>query len=123
MSALLDTTVVIDVLRGDGAALSYLLALPLRATCSELTRVEVLRGVRSAERSAAGRFLDSLRWHAVDEQVAARAGELGRQYRRSHPGIGVTDLVIAATAQLSQLPLATSDVRHYPMFTELRRPY
>jgi predicted nucleic acid-binding protein len=120
---LLDTSVPIDVLRGSQSAAKWLGALGEVPTCSELTRAEVLRGVRSPERSRAERLLSSLRWVAVDEPISRRGGELGRQYRRSHPGLSIVDFLIAATAQLLDADLATANIRHYPMFTELTPPY
>jgi hypothetical protein len=120
---LLDTSVLIDVLRGSDPAAQWLASRDHVPTCSELTRAEVLRGVRSAERSNTERLLSSLRWMPVDEPVSRRAGEFGRQYRRSHPGLGIVDFVIAATAQLLEADLATANVRHYPMFAGLAAPY
>jgi len=120
---LLDTSVLIDVLRGSEAATSWLASLDEVPSCSELTRAEILRGVRSPERSRTERLLSSLRWALVDEPVSRRAGELGRQYRRSHPGLSIVDFVIAASAQLLEADLATANVRHYPMFKGLVPPY
>lgn len=120
---LLDTSVLIDVLRGSERAVHWLAALEDLPSCSELTRAEVLRGVRSAERSPTERLLGSLRWVPLDESISRRAGELGRQYRRSHPGLSIVDCVIAATAQLLDADLATGNVRHYPMFVDLAPPY
>lgn len=120
---LLDTSVLVDVLRGSEVAASWLASLDDVPSCSELTRAEVLRGVRSPERAPTDRLLSALRWVSVDEPVSRRAGELGRQYRRSHPGLSIADLVIAATAQLLDAGLATANVRHYPMFPGLAPPY
>jgi predicted nucleic acid-binding protein len=119
----LDTSVLIDVLRGSEAASQWLGSIGEVPSCSELTRAEVLRGVRSAERSRTERLLSSLRWVAVDEPISRRTGELGRQYRRSHPDLSIVDFVIAATTQLLQADLATGNVRHYPMFAGLTPPY
>jgi predicted nucleic acid-binding protein len=120
---LLDTSVPIDVLRGSEAAIHWLGSLEAVPWCSELTRAEVLGGVRSPERSRTERLLGSLRWVAVDESVSRRAGELGRSYRRSHPRLSIVDFVIAATAQLLEADLATGNARHYPMFAGLTPPY
>ena len=120
---LLDTSVLIDVLRGSEAAADWLQSLTEVPACSELTRAEVLRGVRSPERSRTERLLAALRWVPVDEPVSRRAGELGRRYRRSHPGLSIVDFAIAATAELLEAELATANLRHYPMFTGLAAPY
>jgi predicted nucleic acid-binding protein len=59
----------------------------------------------------------------VDQPVARCAGELGRRWRRSHPGIGVADLTIAATTEEIGADLATRNLKHFPMFKGLRAPY
>ena len=120
---MLDTTVLVDVLRRVPAARDYLRTLAHPPWCSEVTRVEVIRGLRSSERSAADRLFAGFRWHPVDEEVARLAGELGRTYRRSHRHAGAPDLIVAATAQRLDLPLATSNVKHFPMFPRLKTPY
>lgn len=123
MSVLLDTSIVIDMLRGFAPALAYARALGEPPTCSEVTRVEVLRGLRSAERRSTQRLLASLRWAGVDEPVAQRAGEMGRTWRRSHQGIATADLIVAATAEELGLGLATLNTKHFPMIKGLRPPY
>jgi predicted nucleic acid-binding protein len=119
----LDTDVLIDYLRGLPAAGRYVDGLAEVPTCSEVTRVEVLRGMRSRERRVTERFLATIRWRAVDEETSRLAGELGRRFLRSHGQIGIADLVIAATAERLGLPLATLNVRHYPMFERLEPAY
>ena len=92
-------------------------------TCSEITRAEVLRGLRSDERRRTERLFGTIRWASVDEPIARRAGDLGRRYRRSHRGLGTADLIIAATALELDLELATLNLRHFPMFAGLEAPY
>lgn len=123
MSVVVDTSVLVDALRASEPALGYLNALPQRPSASEITRVEVLQGVRSHERRRTEKLLSTINWVPVDEAVARYAGRLGREYRRSYPGVGVADLVIASTAVLADLPLATRNVRYFPMFAGLRAPY
>lgn len=123
MTVLLDTSIVIDLLRGALPALDYARNLPETPTCSEITRVEVVRGLRSGERRATERLLGAVRWVPVDEAIARRAGEVGRRYRRSHRGLATADLIIAATALELDLALATLNVRHFPMLPGLARPY
>jgi predicted nucleic acid-binding protein len=54
--------------------------------------------------------------------IARRAGELGRRWDRHRPGIALADLIIAATAEQLGADLATGNVRHFPMFPDLRPP-
>lgn len=123
MSHVLDTTVLIDLLRGHPGARRFLTELEDVPVCSEITRVEVVRGLRSPERRAAERLFLRIDWLPVDEGIARAAGELGRGLRSSHRSVGVADLIIAATADQLRLPLATANVRHFPMFPGLRPPY
>ncbi|MDQ3492580.1 MAG: type II toxin-antitoxin system VapC family toxin [Chloroflexota bacterium] len=119
----LDTTVLIDLLRGHGPARDYLAGLERRLVCSEVTRTEIIQGLRSNERDAAENAFRVVRWVGVDESIARRAGALGRRWRRSHRALGLADLIIAATTQELGAQLATSNVRHFPMFSGLMTPY
>ncbi len=123
MSIVFDTSILIDILRADPAALDYVRGVPEVPTCSEVTRIEVVRGLRSAERTSAERLFQAIRWVPLDEPLARRAGELGRRWNRHRPGISLADLVIAATAEHVEADLATTNVRHFPMFEGLQRPY
>lgn len=120
---MLDTTVLVDNLRKRSEATDWLTGLAVVPIASEVTRTEVIRGLRSAERAAAEQLFADLDWVPVTESIARLAGELGRRYRRSHQRIGVADLVVAATAQRLRADLATHNVRHFPMFRGLRPPY
>ena len=123
MSVLCDTSVIIDILRGFAPAVAWARALPEPPACSEVTRVEVLRGLSSDERRASERLFGAISWIAIDEPIARRAGELGRAWRRSHQGIATADLIIAATAAEHGHELATLNLKHFPMIGGLRLPY
>lgn len=120
---MLDTSVLVDHLRASTSATEYLTSLEGRPVCSEISRIEVLQGLRSAERQAAARLFALIEWMPVTEAIAQRAGELGRKWRRNHPGIGVADLAIAATVEQLDATLATQNLKHFPMFKGLRTPY
>jgi predicted nucleic acid-binding protein len=120
---LLDSSIVIDLLRGHRPALEYVRALDQLPVVSEITRAEVLRGVQSGERRLTERLLGTFGWLPLDELVARRAGDLGRRWRASDRWLATADLVIAATALEHGLDLATLNVRHFPMFAGLAPPY
>lgn len=125
MTAVVDTSVLIDVLRGIEAARA-LLAAEMRVErlhASEITRLEVLAGMRPKEEHATRLLLGTLVWHPVDESTAERAGALGRRWLPSHRGIDGADLAIAATTDLLSARLLTRNVRHFPMFDGLDNPY
>ncbi|MGH2379512.1 MAG: hypothetical protein ACRDGT_13730 [Candidatus Limnocylindria bacterium] len=79
--------------------------------------------MRAAEEEATRSLLSTLTWHPVDADVAEQAGALGRRWLPSHSTIDGADLAIAATAIRGGLRLLTRNVRHFPMFAELRSPY
>ncbi len=120
-----DTSVMIDVLRGEPAARAALSTAradgPLHA--SEITRLEVLAGMRPEEEPATRTLLGAFVWHPLDERLAEIAGQLGRRWLPGNRGVDSADLVIAATAiGLGTRPL-TRNVKHFPMFEGLSPPY
>lgn len=90
---------------------------------SVVTLVEVGGGMRSPERREVTRLFASLHVISVTERIAWRAAEFMRSHRRAHSGIGLGDYLVAATADVEGLDLATLNVRHYPMFPELVAPF
>ncbi|OBA80534.1 ribonuclease [Mycobacterium sp. 1164966.3] len=122
---LVDSDVLIAHLRGFGAARDWLVGArkngPLAV--SVVSIAELVGGMRSVERREVWQLLSSFRAEPATEIVARRAGELMRRYRRSHTGIGLADYLIAATADVKGIQLATLNVRHFPMFEDLRPPF
>ncbi|MCY4509329.1 MAG: hypothetical protein OXG35_20560 [Acidobacteria bacterium] len=55
--------------------------------------------MRADEETATRALLRLVSWVEVDESASEAAGALGRRYLRSHPGIEVADLIVAALAQ------------------------
>lgn len=90
-----------------------------QAACSVLTRFELLAGMRADERSEIRLLLDSLTNLEASSEVATRAGEWARTFRRSHQGISSIDYLVAATTEVHGADLLTQNVKHYPMFTDL----
>jgi predicted nucleic acid-binding protein len=125
MTVLVDTSVVIDYLRGHQGARQVLedarVAAPLHA--SEITRLEVLAGTRSAEERGTRALLSTFIWHPVDTLITERAGELGRTWLSGHHSIDRADLAIAATVVVVDCELLTCNVKHFPMFQDLTKPY
>lgn len=123
---LLDTSVLIDVLRGVEPARNALIGArrsgeSLVSSC--VVRAEILAGMRSAERPATSALLASIGWLPVDEAVGDRAGALARAHRRSMPGVDNADFLIAATAEIAGARLWTRNVRHFPFINGLAAPY
>ncbi len=123
---LLDTSVAVDHLRGDQRATSLLQEL-LRSedtvVASELTRFELLAGVRPDEQAQLEDFFVVVDWAPVTEDITRQAAAYARSYRRSHSGIGVVDYLIAGTVAVLGAELLTINMRHFPMFDGLQAPY
>ena len=126
MRTVLDSSVLIDHLRGDARARR---AIAERVATGEqlwgivITRAELIAGMRSSERAATFALLDRLRWLDVDVDVSDDAGALARRYRRSHPGLDLADCLIAAGTERLGARLLTQNVRHFPMFEGLEPAY
>ena len=123
---LIDSDILIEHLRGKAEAQDWLVQAressgPLAISVVSVT--EIAGGMRSPERREVIRLLGSMQRFEVTEQVTWRASTLMQQYRRSHSGIGLGDYLIAATALTEGLELASLNIRHYPMFEGLARPF
>jgi predicted nucleic acid-binding protein len=126
MTVIVDTSVLIDHLRGNERARRALVGAVddgRRLSASVVTKVEILAGMRPEEAPATRRLLDVLAWLDVDDAIAERAGELANRYLRSHPGVDPIDYIIAATTQVHEAEVWTRNTKHFPMFPDLVPPY
>jgi len=120
---LLDTCIVIDVLRGREAALSFIDQLTDAPALSVITATELIVGVRKVrERRRIERLFAVYSIHDISLEIASLAGDYVRQYGPSH-GVDPIDALIAATAKIGGYELATLNIKHFPMFKGLKRPY
>jgi predicted nucleic acid-binding protein len=86
MRVLVDSDVLIDILRGVPAARGVVSAARVRGdSLFSVTpvRTEILRGVAQHDLRAAGELLGVLGWLDVDIALADRAAAIGRPYQRS----------------------------------------
>jgi len=110
---LLDTDVLIDVLRARHVTQAFLLDLTREATpcCSGVTVAELYAGMRESERGATAALIESLVILPVTRQIAETAGELRRSIRRS--AATLADCLIAATGIVEAMPVATGNVKRF----------
>lgn len=126
MTALADTSVLVDYLRGVEQARGLIRPALVDGDdvhASVLSRLELLIGTRQTERRRTDALVAAIRWLPVDEAVADEADRLARRYSRSHSGIDAVDYCVAATARVHGLTLWTLNVRHFPMIRALRAPW
>ncbi len=117
MRVVLDTTVLIDYLRGR-AVVDRVTMLRRRGDVALTTAInleEVVRGLRPDEEAAAGVLFDGLGIVPLGRSEGHQAG----QWRRSFAQRGVTlsqaDCLIAAAAYAVAAVLATGNPAHFPM--------
>jgi predicted nucleic acid-binding protein len=123
---LLDSTVLIDHLRGHRAAVGFLERAAGRGDqlwSLALVRFEVLAGMLAGEERRTFQLLDRIQWLDVTTEVADRAAELARTFRSTHRGSSPIDYLIAAGVHQLGADLATRNIRHFPMFPGLQPPY
>ena len=82
---------------------------------STMTRFEVVRGMRDRERESTFNLLNSFEALDVTSEIADRAGELIRSWRKRGVTLGDADAIIAATALQHSLTLVTTNPKHFPM--------
>ena len=120
---LLDTCIVVDLLRGKEAAAAFIEGLPDVPALSVITATELLAGVRnSKERRQVDRLLSVYSMHPIDLEIASLAGSYVNQYGPSH-NVDPLDALIAATAKVNDLELCTLNRKHFPMFPGLTPSY
>lgn len=101
MTILLDTTVLIDVLRGRAEVrreLAGLVAEGKLLATSVVNVAEVYAGMRVEEEARTEAFLSGLEVLPVTEAIARRAGKMKAEGARAGRTSSLADMLIAATA-------------------------
>ena len=118
MSVLIDSDIVIEVLRARDQAIlaqwSLLADSHSPILVSPITFAEVGAGALAHESQIIFRFFAPLTCVAIDQKIGQLAGEYLRQYGKSH-NVQIADALIAASAVQNQAALWTRNRKHYPM--------
>jgi predicted nucleic acid-binding protein len=111
----LDTDVLIDLLRGKEASRTFLQELSSRSVpCSSVISVaEIYAGMRSEEQVLTANLLDGLVILPVTREIAEMAGYFKR--RTKSRKLELADCLIAATALVEGASVATGNAKDYPM--------
>lgn len=114
---LLDTTVVIDALRGRAAAarLRSLRGQGDQPYVCAITVEETVRGLRPAEEPDARQLFAGLRIVPLGEREGWRAGEWRRAFSQRGRTLAQPDCLIAAAAAAVGARLATGNPQDFPM--------
>lgn len=113
----LDTTVLIDVLRGYPAAarIRSLRRSRVQLWVTPISIEELWRGIRPDEHETTSRLVDALRLALIDREAAMMAGDWRRQYADRGVTLHQADCLIAAATQRVGASLATGNPADFPM--------
>ena len=117
MSILLDTTVLVDALRGRNAA-ERLRGLRQRNQIPWICAVnveEVMRGICEHERDATVRLLRGMQLAPLGHAEGTLAGDWRRDFAVKGITLSQSDCLIAAAAVGIGAPLATGNPKDFPM--------
>ena len=114
---LLDTTVLVDVLRRNAEVLDRLSRHPGPYIASVISVDELVYGMGKGgpDRDRTERLIAGLELLPVGLSEARLAGAWRRRHRTEGLTLKRPDTLIAATAYLAGLPLATANIKDFPM--------
>ena len=119
MPFLIDSNVLIDVSRGNAAAIKYVDGLPEPWAMSQVTAMELIVGARDKrELATIDSFLSQYPVVPLSDSIGAQAYRLLKMYAKSH-GLHVFDSLLAATAVEKALTFVTLNRKHYQMIEGL----
>jgi predicted nucleic acid-binding protein len=120
---LVDTGIIIDLLRGHKKAVDFFNDYAQRVSFSAVSVAEIYTGIRtSKEERAVERLFAAFPVLPVTVDIARIAGKFSQVFRHSH-GVEIPDALIAATCSTHALSLHTLNCSHYPMFAEIAPAY
>jgi len=117
MTAVIDTDVLVDHLRGVEAARDLLLELLDQGgppAVSVISVAEIEAGLREAERPVVEGLLDKLSVLPLDAEIARTGGRFRKEHGPAH-GVLLPDALIAATVVKHAGILYTLNRKHYPI--------
>ncbi len=118
MILLLDTTVLLDVLRARQNRRSLLAELVAGGHVLATAAInigEVYAGMRRGEESRTEAFLSSLECYPLTAAIARRAGSLKSAWAQKGRTLSLADMMVAATTLEHGLALMTDNRKDFPL--------
>lgn len=112
---IVDSTVLVDAIRGYSKAGSFLEFVDERLLLSRASEMELTRGARTKEDlKVIDKFVKQLDMGVVEisEEISKTAGEIFKDFWHSH-GLGAMDAFIAATGLVLGERVATHNIKHF----------
>src|SRR4030042_4925999 len=115
---LLDTTVLIDHLRGQQKVTDMIIRLArqgneLGVCCINIA--ELYAGLSDKERIKAEKLIDNLYYYETSKDIAKMAGCYRFDFARKGITLSTSDTIVAAIALSHGVTLITANVKDYPM--------
>lgn len=114
----LDTNIIIDLLKKAPAVVDAFLALTQAGTrflVCPVVVAEVYAGAFQREHKSVEALFDLCQRIDMDTETGRQAGLYVNQFAKAYQGISLEDFVLAATAHRHRCPLWTHNRKHYPM--------
>ena len=115
---LLDTDIVIDLLKKQPDVVARVLALVEAKTSfllSPIVVAEVYAGAFTREHKDIEAFFGLCQRIDLDSATGCVAGRYANQYRKAFQGVSLENYLLAASAKAHRCPLWTGNRKHYPM--------
>ncbi|MFH1540430.1 MAG: type II toxin-antitoxin system VapC family toxin [Elusimicrobiota bacterium] len=114
---LIDTDVLIEILRGNIKILSCFDTLNKKGATffySPVTKAEIFHGIREKEEPKINLLFQSMECIFINDEIGRKAGLYLKEFHRSH-NVQLGDSLIAASAYFADTILFTLNRKHYPM--------
>jgi hypothetical protein len=115
---LLDSDVIIEVLRGRNQAIldqwKELTSSEGLIACTPINVAEVWSGARPNEEHVTGKLFDAITCLNIDAEIGRLAATQLKTFAKSH-NLDLPDVLIGATALKHRLLLWTRNRKHYPL--------
>ncbi|HBB66501.1 MAG: hypothetical protein A2X28_07565 [Elusimicrobia bacterium GWA2_56_46] len=114
---LLDSDVIIEILRGNEEVAGEVISLcesGRAALYTPVSKAEIYHGIREGESGKAEALFSACRSVPITDEIGEKAGRYLRQFHKSH-GVDIADALIAAAARINGAELFTFNHKHYPM--------
>lgn len=114
---LIDTDVLIWVLRGNKKYTDFLLKLKEEdiPSISTITIAEIYKNIYPSEIVKTENLINEFQIFEVTVVVAKQAGLYWQQYAKKLKNLSLTDCIIAATASVNNSILVSLNSKHFPM--------
>ncbi|MGR3310738.1 MAG: type II toxin-antitoxin system VapC family toxin [Candidatus Brocadiales bacterium] len=117
---LVDTDVLIDISKGSSAAAKFLDNLKGDVYIGRVSAMELIAGARDKrEQRIIEEFINGYQIKELSEPIGNKAYEYLKQYSRSH-GLVAMDAIVAATAVVNDLNLASKNEKHFRPLKNLK---